>query len=326
MDSSNFLRNVIPGEEVARENKGFMAGWGTYVENGVIISSVAGVVHTINKLILVNPKKSSYKPDVGDVVIGRILSVDKKSWRVNITSNRDANLNLTAINLPKGEQRRRSEDDIMQMRAFFEENDLLSGEVQQVHSDGGVNIQTRNLKYGKLKNGVLVEVNPSFVKKMKHHFFDLTNDVKCIIGMNGNIWIYFSTIKLDNDYFSDDQNKLPAITKQESPNEYSTILIILFRNIVKSLENNKIVIDQFSMMKFFEIYLTNIQKLRNNESETEFLKSKIVIQHELEKIVINSLKTAIQSNSKNTNYVDLVKEVENMRNMVDQDEEMEHDN
>ena len=42
----------------------------------------------------------------------------------------------------------------MQMRLFFEENDLLSGEIQQIHGDGGVNIQTRNLKYGKvnLKN------------------------------------------------------------------------------------------------------------------------------------------------------------------------------
>jgi exosome complex component RRP4 len=38
----------------------------------------------------------------------------------------------------------------MQMRNYFEENDLLSGEVQQVHQDGGVNIQTRNLKYGKV--------------------------------------------------------------------------------------------------------------------------------------------------------------------------------
>ncbi len=146
----NNIRNVIPGEEVARENKGFMAGWGTYIDNGIIVSSVAGVVNTINKLITVVPKKSPYKPEVGDVIIGRVLTVDKKSWRVDVNSQRDANLNLTAINLPKGEQRRRSEDDVMQMRSFFEENDLLSGEVQQVHHDGGINIQTRNLKYGKV--------------------------------------------------------------------------------------------------------------------------------------------------------------------------------
>lgn len=47
-------------------------------------------------------------------------------------------------------QRIRSEEDAMQMRLFFQENDLLSGEIQQIHSDGGVNIQTRNLKYGKV--------------------------------------------------------------------------------------------------------------------------------------------------------------------------------
>ena len=95
-------------------------------------------------------ENSPYKPEVGDVIVGRVLSVDKKSWRVDINAQRDANLNLTAINLPRGEQRRRSEDDAMQMRIYFEENDLLSGEVQQTHQDGGVNIQTRNLKYGKV--------------------------------------------------------------------------------------------------------------------------------------------------------------------------------
>jgi exosome complex component RRP4 len=118
----------------------------------VILSCLAGEVNTINKLVTVIPQKQPYKPEVGDVIVGRVISVDKKSWRLDINSLRDANLNLTAINLPKGEQRRRSESDAMQMRNYFEENDLLSGEVQQVHSDGGVNVQTRNLKYGKVNN------------------------------------------------------------------------------------------------------------------------------------------------------------------------------
>ncbi len=118
----------------------------------MILSCLAGEVNTINKLVTVIPQKQPYKPEVGDVIVGRVISVDKKSWRLDINSLRDANLNLTAINLPKGEQRRRSESDAMQMRNYFEENDLLSGEVQQVHSDGGVNVQTRNLKYGKVNN------------------------------------------------------------------------------------------------------------------------------------------------------------------------------
>jgi exosome complex component RRP4 len=57
---------------------------------------------------------------------------------------------LTAINLPQGEQRRRSEQDQMMMRTFFQEYDLVSGEIQALHRDGSTSIQTRNLKYGKV--------------------------------------------------------------------------------------------------------------------------------------------------------------------------------
>ena len=44
----------------------------------------------------------------------------------------------------------------MSMRIYFKENDLLSGEIQQITQNGNIHIQTRNLKYGKLKNGILL--------------------------------------------------------------------------------------------------------------------------------------------------------------------------
>ena len=56
----------------------------------------------------------------------------------------------------------------MQMRRYFKENDLLSGEIQQTNANNGViHIQTRNLKYGKLKNGMILKVNHMLVKKNK---------------------------------------------------------------------------------------------------------------------------------------------------------------
>ena len=58
----------------------------------------------MNKIVIVNPKISPYKPEVGDVIIGKVVSVDKKSWRIDINSQREANLYLTSINLPGGEQ------------------------------------------------------------------------------------------------------------------------------------------------------------------------------------------------------------------------------
>jgi len=53
---------------------------------------------------MVQPQKKLYKPEVGDVVIGRVISIEKKSWRVDINYNRDGNLSLSSINLPQGEQ------------------------------------------------------------------------------------------------------------------------------------------------------------------------------------------------------------------------------
>lgn len=254
----NSNRLVIPGEKVGEENHGFMSGWGTYSIDGCIVSSVAGIVHTIDKLITVIQKNKPFKPEIGDVILGRIVSIDKKSWRVNINSTRDATLNLVNINLPLGEQRKRSVEDTLLMRTFFQENDLLSGEVLQVHSDGGIAIQTRNLKYGKLKNGLLVKVNHNLVVKMKTHFIELVNNVKCIIGMNGLIWIYYSTLKLDSEYFSDDTNLVKDFEKVEEINKDTSVLLILFRNIVIALDRSSIAVNQRSIILFFQLYVKSV--------------------------------------------------------------------
>jgi exosome complex component RRP4 len=110
---------VLPGETIAEISKRFMSGRGTYELNGNIISSVLGKVANISKLVTVYPKKFPYNPEVGDVIIGRIISVEKKSCKVNLYTQRKGILNLTAINLPQGEQRIRNEEDQMQMRILL---------------------------------------------------------------------------------------------------------------------------------------------------------------------------------------------------------------
>jgi len=52
-------------------------------------------------------------------------------------------------------------------------------------------------------------VHHNNVTKIKNqHFSDLMADVKIIIGMNGYIWVYFSTVKLESDYFTEDISKI----------------------------------------------------------------------------------------------------------------------
>ena len=74
------MKVVVPGDFIGQ---GFVAGQGTYVpadEPGMIYASMAGVVHFIDRVICVRPIKSHYRPDIGDVIVGRVVSVDQSRW------------------------------------------------------------------------------------------------------------------------------------------------------------------------------------------------------------------------------------------------------
>uniref|UniRef100_H0V6K3 Exosome component 2 n=1 Tax=Cavia porcellus TaxID=10141 RepID=H0V6K3_CAVPO len=152
-----------------RYRHGFMRGHGTYMGEEKLIASVAGSVERVNKLICVKALKTRYNGEVGDIVVGRIT------------------------------ERRRSAEDELAMRGFLQEGDLISAEVQAVFSDGAVSLHTRSLRYGKLGQGVLVQVSPSLVKRQKTHFHDLPCGASVILGNNGFIWIYPTPEHKDED-------------------------------------------------------------------------------------------------------------------------------
>ncbi|KAI5057665.1 hypothetical protein GOP47_0027680 [Adiantum capillus-veneris] len=167
-----------------------LKGHGTQVVDGQLMATLCGVVERVDQLITVKPLRSRYNADTGDVVVGRITEVGTKRWKVDINFRQDVHLMLSAVNLPGGIQRRRTVVDELNMRTLFEENDLISAEVQSVHSDGSVHLHTRSLKYGKLANGQLVRVPSYLIKRQKQHFHNLNSyGVDMIIGCNGYIWI-----------------------------------------------------------------------------------------------------------------------------------------
>lgn len=97
-------------------------------------------------------------PEIGDLIVGRIVEVQARRWKVDIAAPLLAQLPLSAINLPGGILRRRTSADELQMRNFFVEGDLVVAEVQSVHQDGSATLHTRSLSYGKLRNGVFMAV------------------------------------------------------------------------------------------------------------------------------------------------------------------------
>lgn len=122
------------------------------------MATVAGHVEKTNKLLSVRPLRARYSPEIGDLVVGRIVEVQTKRWKVDIAAPLLAQLPLSAINLPGGILRRRTSTDELQIRTFFNEGDLVVAEVQSVHQDGSASLHTRSLEYGKLRNGVFLAV------------------------------------------------------------------------------------------------------------------------------------------------------------------------
>lgn len=167
-------------------------------DSSSITSSLAGTLTKTNKLLSVRPLRARYTPEIGDLVVGRIVEVQAKRWRVDVAASQLAVLQISAINLPGGILRKRTETDELQIRSFFAEGDLLVAEVQQLHQDGAASLHTRSLKYGKLRNGVFVSVSGTgggggvVRAKRQQWTLDTANaggKVDLLLGVNGYIWI-----------------------------------------------------------------------------------------------------------------------------------------
>lgn len=111
---------VVPGEKIVRDS-GLIRGHGTYSLSGSLVSSQAGSVEQVNKLVHVRPTKKRYIGEIGDIVVGRVNEVGSKTWKLDLQGTKSAVLHLSSINLPGGEQRMRNYSDQLQMRRFFEE-------------------------------------------------------------------------------------------------------------------------------------------------------------------------------------------------------------
>ncbi|KAL4736782.1 IEC3 subunit of the Ino80 complex, chromatin re-modelling-domain-containing protein [Aspergillus similis] len=206
---------ITPGEVVTNDPQ-WMRGHGTYTNplSTSIIATVAGTVQKTNKLLSVQPLRARYTPEIGDLVVGRIVEVQSRRWKVDVAAPLLAQLPLSAINLPGGILRRRTSADELQIRTFFSEGDLLVAEVQTVHSDGAASLHTRSLKYGKLRNGVFLAVagtggsgasssstkgglgsgSATGVVRSRRQMFTIPTsngggDVDIVLGVNGYIWI-----------------------------------------------------------------------------------------------------------------------------------------
>ncbi|KAL1216523.1 Exosome complex component RRP4-like protein [Cardamine amara subsp. amara] len=185
-DASVIVTDTIP----VNHDDAFLKGHGTSEVDGELLATVCGVVERVDKLVYVRTLRARYKPEVGDIVVGRVIEVAQKRWRVELNFTQDGVLMLSSMNMPDGIQRRRTSVDELNMRNIFVENDVVCAEVRNFQYDGSLQLHARSQKYGKLEKGQLLKVDPYLVKRSKQHFHYIESlGIDLIIGYNGFIWV-----------------------------------------------------------------------------------------------------------------------------------------
>jgi len=189
---------ITPGQTVTDDQQ-WMRGHGTFADTDsvAIRSTLAGTLQKTNKLLSIVPLRARYTPEIGDLVIGRIVEVQSRRWKVDVAAPLLANLLISSINLPGGILRKRTSVDELNIRAFFGEGELLVAEVQSLFQDGSASLHTRSLRYGKLRNGYFMAVSGmgggAGVVRAKRQIFTLQTarggEVDVLLGVNGHIWI-----------------------------------------------------------------------------------------------------------------------------------------
>ncbi|KAI3863899.1 hypothetical protein MKW98_031491 [Papaver atlanticum] len=212
--SSSADASVTVAETISvNHEEGVLKGHGTSEVDGEIVATLCGVVEKVNKLVYVRTLRARYKPETGDIIVGRVIEVAPKRWRLEINFSQDAVLMLSSMNLPDGIQRRRTATDELNMRSIFEENDVICAEVRGFQHDGTLHLQARSQKYGKLEKGQLLSVSSYLVKRRKQHFHHLQDyGIDLILGCNGFVWVG-EHVEVRDDMITDDQENKPELSK-----------------------------------------------------------------------------------------------------------------
>lgn len=97
-------KNITSPGETVTSAKEYMRGHGTYTLDDNVLSTVAGTIERVNKLVSVRSVRQRYNPEKGDLVVGRVVEVVQQRWKVDANARQDAILALSSVNLPGGVQ------------------------------------------------------------------------------------------------------------------------------------------------------------------------------------------------------------------------------
>ena len=175
---------VLPGS-LLTDNDSYKLGRGTFKEKGKIYSDITGLVYINCDTISVIPFKYTYKPQYGDLIIGRVTSSSYSSWSININSTYHGYLSTSEL-YDKNEQN---------INNIINVNDMLLLRVANVDEINRVKLTLRARGLGKFNQGIIVRVKQPTVHFLSEENAFITTMIQeytytdMIVAKNGIIWI-----------------------------------------------------------------------------------------------------------------------------------------
>lgn len=181
-------RDIVTPGEVLGDVKEKKSGYGTFSENGKIISKFLGIPKDSSSYLSVVPLSGVYVPRREDKVIGFIASVEKVGWTVDINSPWTSFLSLSEA-VDEFVDLKRTD-----IRRFYDVGDVIYAQVSDVRGSD-VQLTMRTPIARKLRGGVTVKITPSKVPRLIGKEGSMINTIKektktiIRVGQNGVVWI-----------------------------------------------------------------------------------------------------------------------------------------
>jgi len=181
-------RDIVTPGEVLGDVKEKKSGYGTFSEDGKIISKFLGIPKDSSGYLSVVPLSGVYVPKREDKLIGFITSVEKVGWTVDISSPWTSFLSLSEgvdefVDLKR-----------TNIRRFYDVGDVIYAQVSDVRG-GDVQLSMKTPIARKLRGGVTVKITPSKVPRLIGKEGSMINTIKektktiIRVGQNGVVWI-----------------------------------------------------------------------------------------------------------------------------------------
>lgn len=173
----------FPGVNLGTDTVELLDGPGMRkTQEGLLQPTRLGKITQTGKYLQTQICSSFCEPQIGDVLICRVIRILPGRWILEGNSTQEFILKIDSFNLP-GLQRTRDQDDEANMRAFLRENDLICVEYR-----GCSQVHTRNKFFGKLQHGILFQ-GPVRDITSNEKFLNIQGKVSLIIASNGRVWV-----------------------------------------------------------------------------------------------------------------------------------------